>query len=124
METLYNLKQKLNINDDDFDEIKDIIDEMNKRLKEEKIILNKQFKIGFYSHIIAFIKRLKEHEKVMEISDEVVTQLEEWAITLSEELLKPLFEKYNTPIDISEVYLVAIHLQTAKNSREGGDKID
>ncbi|MTI46275.1 PRD domain-containing protein [Sporosalibacterium faouarense] len=122
MKTLNKLKKKLNIKDEDFEEIVFEINRINKKLKGENIILNEQLEIGLYSHIISFINRLRDSEKIMSISDEVLSQLDEDSIELSKTILEPLFIKYDVPIDMSEVALVAIHLQTAReNSMKGGE---
>ncbi|KUO67520.1 MAG: hypothetical protein APF77_14420 [Clostridia bacterium BRH_c25] len=124
METLNNLKIKLNIKNEDFDEIVIEIKKIDIKLKEENIVLNEQFEIGLYSHMFSFIKRLKNNEKVMAISDEILSQLDEESIELSKSILKPLFSMYDVPIDMSEVALVAIHIQTVKENCMEGREID
>lgn len=118
MEMLYSLKTKLNIKNEDFDEILFEIENINKKLQEENIILNEQFRIGLYSHMVSFIMRLKSNEKVSKISDEVISQLDQESTELSKIILEPLFRKYDVGLDMSEVVLVAIHLQTIKESNK------
>lgn len=118
METLYSLKAKLNIKNEDFDEILFEIETINKKLQEENIILDEQFRIGLYSHMVSFIIRLKNNEKVNQISDEVISQLDQESTELSRTILEPLFRKYDVVLDMSEVALVAIHLQTIKESNK------
>lgn len=114
MDILNSLKAKLDIKNEELDEITFEIEKMNKRLKEEGILLNEQFKIGLYSHMVSFIRRLRSGEKVMAISDEILAQLDKESMELAMTILKPLFEKYDIPVDMSEIALVAIHIQAAK----------
>lgn len=121
MEVLYELKDKLDMKDDEFKEAKEEIKRIDKILERENIVLNEQFKIGLYSHIISFIRRLKKGEKTIEIGNDIISQIKDYPLDIAKRIVVPIFEKYKTVPCFSEIILVAIHIQTAIYVKEGRD---
>jgi len=122
MDTLKELKSRFNMEASEFNAIGDDVLKVVKKLQENNISFDGHYKLGFYSHMISMVKRLRSGEKVIEITEEVLAELNDYSIKAAEEVLEPLFTKYNTPVDQSEVLLVAIHIQASKNNGEGGEK--
>ena len=74
--------------------------------------------VGFISHAVSLVKRLETGERVKDLGEEVLAQLEEGAVALSRRVLEPLEEAYATALDRTELALVAIHVQTAMTNAE------
>ena len=92
-------------------------------LEREGVFFDESGDIGFISHAISLVKRLESGEKVKDLGEEVLAQLEEGAVALARRVLEPLEEAYATALDRTELALVAIHVQTAManaEKRKGG----
>lgn len=123
MDTLTKLKDKLNIDENELIEIRKVIFHIEETLDFYGISFDEQLELGFYSHIVSFVRRLKENEKVMDVNDDsILEQIDKKALDIAEVLLKPIFKKYNSPYNYSEVILVAVYIQTAMFKDEGGEK--
>lgn len=123
MDVIQDLKSRFNIEDTEFEEIKHEVLEVARKLQQKHINFDGHYKIGFYSHMISLVRRLRNGEKVIEIAQEVMSELSQDSIEASEEVLAPLFIKYNVPVNRSEVLLVAIHIQATKYNEERGDEV-
>lgn len=122
MDTIMDLKSKFSIEDSEYQEIKDEVLDIVKKLQERGITFDGHYKVGFYSHMISMIKRLRDGEKVMEISQDALSEIDQYSIQAAEEVLIPLFTKYDATVDKSEVFLVSIHIQAAKNNIERSEE--
>ncbi|SCY79057.1 PRD domain-containing protein [Alkaliphilus peptidifermentans] len=118
MEVLEILKNRLEIEAEELEEIISEITRIEKNLGQENILLDEQAKVGLYSHMISFIRRLKNNEQVMGIGEEIASQIDKKPIRLAEEIAHPLFERYKVLIDLSEILLIAIHIQAAISDDE------
>lgn len=87
-------------------------------LEERGVVFDENGSIGFISHAIALVKRLETGEKVKPLDDDVLSQLEEEAIDISRQVLRPIEEAYGVALDDSELALVTIHVQTAMAKAE------
>lgn len=87
-------------------------------LEERGVAFDENGSIGFISHAIALVKRLETGEKVKPLDDDVLSQLEEEAIDISRQVLRPIEEAYSVTLDDSELALVTIHVQTAMAKAE------
>ena len=87
-------------------------------LEERGVAFDENGSIGFISHAIALVKRLETGEKVKPLDDDVLSQLEEEAIDISRQVLRPIEEAYGVTLDDSELALVTIHVQTAMAKAE------
>lgn len=117
MEILDGLREKLNIEDDEYEEMEEIIGEMEAEINSHDIYINDEIRVGFYSHMVSFIRRLKKNELVVDAADEtVISQINEENMKLAVDIVNPLFEKYNSDYSESEVVLVAIYIQTSNEN--------
>ncbi len=82
-------------------------------LEERGVTFDENGSIGVISHAIALVKRLEIGEKVKELDGDVLSQLEEDAIEISRQVLKPVEAAYGVKVDDSELALLTIHVQTA-----------
>ena len=82
-------------------------------LEERGVTFDENGSIGVTSHAIALVKRLEIGEKVKELDGDVLSQLEEEAIEISRQVLKPVEAAYGVKVDDSELALLTIHVQTA-----------
>ena len=82
-------------------------------LEERGVTFDENGSIGVISHAIALVKRLEIGEKVKEPDGDVLSQLEEEAIEISRQVLKPVEAAYGVKVDDSELALLTIHVQTA-----------
>lgn len=82
-------------------------------LEERGVTFDENGSIGVISHAIALVKRLEIGEKVKELDGDVLSQLEEEAIEISRQVLKPVEAAYGVTVDDSELALLTIHVQTA-----------
>ena len=87
-------------------------------LEERGVAFDENGSIGFISHAIALVKRLETGEKVKPLDDDVLSKLEEEAIDISRQVLRPIEEAYGVTLDDSELALVTIHVQTAMAKAE------
>ncbi len=87
-------------------------------LEERGVVFDENGSIGFIPHAIALVKRLETGEKVKPLDDDVLSQLEEEAIDISRQVLRPIEEAYGVALDDSELALVTIHVQTAMAKAE------
>ena len=82
-------------------------------LEERGVTFDENGSIGVISHAIALVRRLEIGEKVKELDGDVLSQLEEEAIEISRQVLKPVEAAYGVKVDDSELALLTIHVQTA-----------
>lgn len=82
-------------------------------LEKRGVTFDENGSIGVISHAIALVKRLETGEKVKELDGDVLSQLEEEAIDISRQVLKPIEAAYGVKVDDSELALMTIHVQTA-----------
>ncbi|MCH4887915.1 amidohydrolase/deacetylase family metallohydrolase [Acidaminobacter sp. JC074] len=71
------------------------------------------FKLGFYSHMVGFIDRLKNKEKLDPVDESIKDNIEEKAFKLTYDLIDSMSKKYEVETFESEVILASIHIQTA-----------
>lgn len=114
MEILHNLKANLEIEDEELNEFSWEFKSIDEKLANYGIALDEQSRIGFYSHMVSFVRRVKGNERIMEITG-LDSQIEKETVEIARDIVKPIFEKHDTNIDKSEVLLVAIHIQAAKS---------
>jgi transcriptional regulatory protein LevR len=117
MEVLESLRGKLDITTEEYKEIEKIIRTMETNINIKGIYFNDQLKVGFYSHMVSFIRRLKNNELIVDANEEsIVEQIKKENMDLAIELIKPLFQKYKVKDSYSEIVLIAIYIQTASQN--------
>jgi len=111
------IENNLSLKDGELDSIKEDLEYVNKVLKKYDIIFNDIFAITFYNHIIKFIERVKTREFVDTIEKDMVSDLTENSIEIGTEMLSEIFSRYKSEINMSEIYLISIHIQVAMNNK-------
>ncbi len=114
MEILQNLQKSLEIETEELNDLTEEFERIQDNLVSLGVVLDEQSKIGFYSHMVSFIRRIKNDESIMEITD-ISSQLEEESIEIAKSIVNPIYERNEKQVDLSEVLLVAIHIQAAKS---------
>lgn len=76
------------------------------------------FKLGFYSHMIGFIDRLKTKEILDPVDPSIKDDIEQKAYDLTYDLVDSMSKKYGIKTYDSEVILASIHIQTALSMEE------
>ena len=109
------IKNNLVLKDGELDAIKEDLEYVNKVLKKYNIVFDDIFAITFYNHIIKFIERVKASKFVDTIEKDMVSDLTEDSIGIGTELLDEIFKKYKSETNMSEIYLISIHIQVAMN---------
>lgn len=88
-----------------------------KKVKEAfqntKIAMDEDSEFVFSNHIIALLKRIKAHSFVDDLDDEMLGQVSQKAYDIANSLVGELFVKEGLPINRSEVFLVATHIDLA-----------
>lgn len=117
MEILNTLKEKLHIDGNEYYEVKEIIGGIEKSLNSKKVFFDEQVRIGFYSHMVSFLRRLKKNELIKDVEDQaVLNQIDKENLDLATKLIEPLFDKYEVEGSYSEIILIAIYIQTANKN--------
>lgn len=81
-------------------------------LKGRGIVFAEANMLAFIAHFLTMLSRLETGEKVDEMSEAVLEQIDQHAVELTRKIFKPLEEKYGLA-DTAEIVLAAIHIQTA-----------
>lgn len=117
MDVLGELKEKLNMDIYEYKEAKDVIRNMEETINSKGIYFDEQIKIGFYSHMVSFLRRLKKNDLVTDVDEQIVLdQIEKENLELAIDLTRPLFQKYDVNYSHSEVVLIAIYIQTGNKN--------
>lgn len=111
------IMSKLILKDGELDSIKEDLEYVNSVLKKYNIVFDDIFAITFYNHIIKFIERVKTRKFVDTIEKDMVSDLTEYSIGIGTEMLKEIFRRYESKINMSEIYLVSIHIQVAMSTK-------
>lgn len=83
------------------------------------IVMNEDAQFVFSNHILALIKRIKAHSFIEDLDEEDFKQVSKEAYDMAESLVKDLFEKEQLPINKTEVFLVATHIEIAIQKKGG-----
>ena len=118
MKYLNLIKSNLILKDGELEGIKEDLEHVDKVLKKHSIAFGDIFAISFYNHIIKFIERVKTRKFVDPIEEDMVSELTADSIKIGTELLNEIFSKYKSEINMSEIYLISIHIQVALNNKK------
>ena len=77
------------------------------------IVMDDDSEFVFSNHIIALLKRIKAHSFVDDLDEEMLSQVSQKAFDIANKLVGVLFVKEGLPINRSEVFLVATHIDLA-----------
>lgn len=121
MNVLEMLKEKLNIEEEEFQEVENEAQRIKEIFQSEGIKINDQYEIGLYSHIVSFIRRMRKGEKIEPIDEAILSEIDKGSIELAKEIAVPIFNKYKKAEDMFEIILISIHVQTIKTYCGGGE---
>ncbi|MBF4694733.1 PRD domain-containing protein [Fusibacter ferrireducens] len=107
------LKQKMSLEDENIVGFKDDFEEIENYVAECNVVFTEHYALGFYSHMYSYLKRLKDGERVEGVDLSIRSDIETEIYDMTAKLLEKLAKKYNQEVDVSEVILAAIHIQTA-----------
>lgn len=79
----------------------------------EEMKLDDDAQLMFTNHILALIKRIDANSFVEEIEEEMLSEVSKEAFTKAQETVGWLFEEASIEVNISEVFLVATHIEMA-----------
>ena len=85
---------------------------------EKGIGFNDTEEYVFSNHIVCLLKRIKSGELIDPIDEEMMKEIDEDVFKLTNECIAPTFKKYGLEADLSEVFLVATHIQMNKMRKE------
>lgn len=117
-ELLEDVRQRQKMENEEFDTYMDEINFFTEVLEEEGIEFSGDFKLVFYSHMVSFINRLREHINLDCGEDNPEDELEERSLKISERMLTKISEKYTGNLDRLEIVLAAIQIQLAIELKE------
>ncbi len=113
LELVKSMEEKMEMPKEYYGAIEKYVPALIEDLKVYGVTFGENSAIGFASHAMGLIKRLETGEKVKDLGDEVLTQLEEEPLEISRKVIKPLENAYKVTLDHSELALLTIHVQTA-----------
>lgn len=122
IELVKDLEQKLELEPAFHAPVEKYIPALLADLEKHNVVFDENSVIGFASHAMSLVKRLETGEKVKDLGEEVLSQLEEEPLNISREVLLPLEKDYGVTLDHSELALVTIHVQTAMMKMEKAKK--
>ncbi len=113
LERVKNVEEKMELTPELSAAVEKHVPALLEDLEREGVVFDENSGIGFISHAISLVKRLESGEKVKDLGEDVLSQLEEDALSISRKVLEPIEKAYGVTLDHSELALVTIHVQTA-----------
>lgn len=93
------------------DNIIDILDENNITTIPKHIV-------GLAAHVYAMVERSNNHERVIDIDDELVDQVDNKYKQLAQKCIESLGKDFNIQNYKSELFLMAVHIQNLAERKE------
>lgn len=87
-------------------------------LNEKGVSFDENTVVGFLNHLFAMFQRLEKDEKLPDLGDEILDQINPKAIGLAKDSLKMIEDLKQVTLDKAEIALVAIHIQNALQESE------
>lgn len=95
-------------------------------LIEKGVAFNENTSMGILNHLMAMMQRLSVDEKIPDLGENVLEQIDVKAVELAKEALKIVEDERGLQLDVAEIALVAIHvanaLQQADNEENKEEK--
>lgn len=113
MENFEFIQSRMNLSEEELSEYLDDLNEIKGFVDESNIKFESNYKLGFYSHMVSFLQRIKNRETLNNVDESVKNSIEEHVLKLSENMISQITNKYKVELNYAEVILAAIHLQTA-----------
>lgn len=120
MENFEFLRNRMNLSNEELSDYFEDLIEIEKFVEENNIKFESNYKLGFYSHMVSFLERIKKRESLDNVDESIKNSIEDYVLKLSEEMIYCFVNKYNANLNYGEVILVAIHLQTAITMEKEG----
>jgi len=112
MKVLSTLQPKLDIDKTELPEYEAVINDIKEILHEHQIVFSENAELVFYAHMIHYVRRIKNSEELDMTYDEILKEIHEDVYAIAEEIVLKISERYGSPLDVSEILLIAIHIQT------------
>lgn len=90
---------------------------IKEKVKKAGIVMDKDAELMFSNHILALLKRIKTHSLVEGMEGEF-DQISPPVFKMAEDLIGEYFGREEIPVEPSEVFLVATHLEMAIQKKE------
>ncbi|TQI68493.1 PRD domain-containing protein [Clostridium sp. KNHs216] len=94
--------------------------EAKEKLKSYGIVMDEEADFMFANHILALLKRVKTRSFVEDMEEEDFEQVPKKVYDMAEDIVGGLFEKEHLPINQTEVFLVATHIEMTIQKTKGG----
>ncbi len=94
--------------------------EAKEKLKSHGIVMDEEAEFMFANHILALLKRIRARSFVEDMEEEDFEQVPGEVYDIAEELVGGLFQKEHLPINQTEVFLVATHIEMTIQKTKGG----
>jgi len=120
MEKFEFIQDRMNLSDEELSGYIDDLNEIKKFVDDNNIKFESNYRLGFYSHMVSFLQRIKKNEILNNVDDSVKNSIEDYVLELSEKMLSLAASKYGAKLNYAEVILAAIHLQTAISMEKEG----
>lgn len=107
------IQSRMNLSNEELSEYLDDLNEIKEFVDENGIKFESNYKLGFYSHMVSFLQRIRNKETLNNVDESVKNSIQEDVLKLSESMILKIINKYKVKLNYAEVILAAIHLQTA-----------
>ena len=114
------IRNKMDLSNEELSKYLDDLNEIKRFVEGNNIKFESNYKLGFYSHMVSFLERMKKRESINTVDESVKNCIEEGVLKLSEQLISSFTNKYGVELNNGEVILAAIHLQTAITMEKEG----
>lgn len=91
-------------------------------LKQQGVNFNETTSLGLVSHLLTLVRRINLNEKVADLGDEILSQIDPKAVEHARNALNIIEKDKNIELDNSEIALVAIHVQNAMQQAEDNNE--
>ena len=91
---------------------------IKEKISSDSIDFSEDEEFMVSNHLICLLKRIESNEFVDEIDESLMEEISNEIWQYTESLIKDSFEKYERPINKSEVFLLSTHFQMNHNRKE------
>lgn len=82
------------------------------------IVMDDNAEFVFSNHILALLKRIKANDFVEDIDEDMMSEVSKEAFEIAAKLVSGQFSKEALPVNRSEVFLVATHIEMAMQNKK------
>lgn len=113
MKFLNTLLENSEIDESIKDEVLKSYQEIKEAFARTGIPMDYDAELVFSNHILALLKRIKEHSFVEDIDEDTLSEVSDEAFQVADGLVGSYFTQEGLPVNRSEVFLVATHIEMA-----------